>query len=249
MKNKVFLVMLLSIAALSAGCNTVAGAGKDIQRGGEKIGTPRRSRLPRQRPFRRRRAASGCPGMPDAALSPVGSRTVRRLDGRSGRRMSCPAGHECGAGIIAGIRKSETGTMMRKSVWMVGAMLAASLGGCASTGVYEAETALHETFIVDTNSQAAFRRAGRTCAPAVNVAHPYNVAYAWKLGERARARRGAGLQGGRTGQGAGTDHVRSRKPEQGQGDDHRGRRGRWDKAEIAAARASIESATPACQGG
>jgi predicted small secreted protein len=37
MKNKVFLVMLLSIAALSAGCNTVAGAGKDIQRGGEKI--------------------------------------------------------------------------------------------------------------------------------------------------------------------------------------------------------------------
>ncbi|MNS86843.1 entericidin B membrane lipoprotein [compost metagenome] len=37
MKNRVFLVMLLSIAALSAGCNTVAGAGKDIQRGGEKI--------------------------------------------------------------------------------------------------------------------------------------------------------------------------------------------------------------------
>jgi predicted small secreted protein len=37
MKNKVFLVMLLSIAALSAGCNTVAGAGTDIQRGGEKI--------------------------------------------------------------------------------------------------------------------------------------------------------------------------------------------------------------------
>ena len=28
MKNKVFLVMLLSIAALSAGCNTVAGAGR-----------------------------------------------------------------------------------------------------------------------------------------------------------------------------------------------------------------------------
>jgi len=37
MKNKVVFVMLLSIAALSAGCNTVAGAGKDIQRGGEKI--------------------------------------------------------------------------------------------------------------------------------------------------------------------------------------------------------------------
>lgn len=37
MKHKVVFVMLLSIAALSAGCNTVAGAGKDIQRGGEKI--------------------------------------------------------------------------------------------------------------------------------------------------------------------------------------------------------------------
>ncbi|HAP25139.1 MAG TPA: entericidin [Achromobacter sp.] len=37
MKNKVFLVMMLSIAVLTAGCNTVAGAGKDIQRGGEKI--------------------------------------------------------------------------------------------------------------------------------------------------------------------------------------------------------------------
>jgi predicted small secreted protein len=37
MKNRVVLVMLLSIAALTAGCNTVAGAGKDIQRGGEKI--------------------------------------------------------------------------------------------------------------------------------------------------------------------------------------------------------------------
>ncbi len=48
MKNKVFLVMLLSIAALSAGCNTVAGAGKDIQRGGEKIEAlpPSRPSLP-----------------------------------------------------------------------------------------------------------------------------------------------------------------------------------------------------------
>jgi entericidin B len=37
MKNKVILVVLLAITALTAGCNTVAGAGKDIQRGGEKI--------------------------------------------------------------------------------------------------------------------------------------------------------------------------------------------------------------------
>ena len=37
MKNRVFLVMMLSIAALSAGCNTVAGAGKDVQKAGEKV--------------------------------------------------------------------------------------------------------------------------------------------------------------------------------------------------------------------
>jgi entericidin B len=37
MKNKIILVVLLAISALTAGCNTVAGAGKDIQRGGEKI--------------------------------------------------------------------------------------------------------------------------------------------------------------------------------------------------------------------
>lgn len=37
MKNKVLCVMLLSITAMLAGCNTIAGAGKDIQRGGEKI--------------------------------------------------------------------------------------------------------------------------------------------------------------------------------------------------------------------
>lgn len=37
MKNKAILAVLLAITALSAGCNTVSGAGKDIERGGEKI--------------------------------------------------------------------------------------------------------------------------------------------------------------------------------------------------------------------
>ncbi|ANN66405.1 entericidin A/B family lipoprotein [Bordetella bronchialis] len=37
MKSKAILAVLLAIAALSAGCNTVSGAGKDIERGGEKI--------------------------------------------------------------------------------------------------------------------------------------------------------------------------------------------------------------------
>ncbi|MFJ1302422.1 entericidin [Bordetella genomosp. 5] len=37
MKNRVFLVVMLAVAAVTAGCNTVQGAGKDIERGGEKI--------------------------------------------------------------------------------------------------------------------------------------------------------------------------------------------------------------------
>jgi len=37
MKNKTLMIALLVVAALSAGCNTIAGAGKDIERGGEAI--------------------------------------------------------------------------------------------------------------------------------------------------------------------------------------------------------------------
>jgi predicted small secreted protein len=37
MKKKAILTVLLAIATLAAGCNTVSGAGKDIERGGEKI--------------------------------------------------------------------------------------------------------------------------------------------------------------------------------------------------------------------
>ena len=37
MKNKAILAILLTMSALSAGCNTIDGAGRDIERGGEKI--------------------------------------------------------------------------------------------------------------------------------------------------------------------------------------------------------------------
>ena len=193
-----------------------------------------------------RRDAQAC----RTRLSPVGSRTVRRLDGRRAPHV-VPGRSRMRGWHNRGNRKSETGTMMRKSVWMVGAMLAASLGGCASTGVYEAETALHETFIVDTNSQAAFRRAGeyvRACH--VNVAHPTTSPMPGSPSWARRARRrGAGLQGGRTGQGAGTDHVRSRKPEQGQGDDHRGRRRPLGQGRDRRRPRLDRGATPACRQG
>jgi len=35
--NKGLLALMLAITALVAGCNTVEGAGKDIERGGEAI--------------------------------------------------------------------------------------------------------------------------------------------------------------------------------------------------------------------
>lgn len=141
---------------------------------------------------------------------------------------------------------------MRKSVWMVGAMLAASLGGCASTGVYEAETALHETFIVDTNSQAAFRRAGeyvRACH--VNVAHPYNVAYAWKpkLGEKGAPDEVQVYKVGEQAKVLELITSEAESPSKAKVTITVVGEGRWDKAEIAAARASIESATSACRQG
>ncbi|MCD0502766.1 entericidin A/B family lipoprotein [Bordetella petrii] len=37
MKKTFWLVLTMAVAAASAGCNTMEGAGKDIERGGEKI--------------------------------------------------------------------------------------------------------------------------------------------------------------------------------------------------------------------
>lgn len=37
MKNRILLTILLAMSVISAGCNTVAGAGKDIEKGGEMI--------------------------------------------------------------------------------------------------------------------------------------------------------------------------------------------------------------------
>lgn len=37
MKTPIWLSIVLTLAAFTAGCNTIHGAGKDIERGGEKI--------------------------------------------------------------------------------------------------------------------------------------------------------------------------------------------------------------------
>lgn len=140
---------------------------------------------------------------------------------------------------------------MRKSV-LVGVTLAALLAGCASKGVYEAETVQKETFSVDTNYQAAFRRGGeyvRACH--VNVQHPYGIAYAWRhtLGEKGAPDE---IQVYKVGEPATVLELISAEsdgPAKSKvtvtvlGD------GRWDAAEIAAVRASIQSATPVCRAG
>lgn len=37
MKHRAYVVIAATLVALLAGCNTMEGAGKDIERGGEKI--------------------------------------------------------------------------------------------------------------------------------------------------------------------------------------------------------------------
>ena len=37
MTHRIWLALMLAAAAVTAGCNTMEGAGKDVERGGEKI--------------------------------------------------------------------------------------------------------------------------------------------------------------------------------------------------------------------
>lgn len=138
---------------------------------------------------------------------------------------------------------------MRKSVW-AGITLMALLGGCASKGIYESDAVLKETFSVATHYQAAFRRAGeyvRTCH--VNVQHPYNVSYAWKpvLGEQGAPDE---VQVYKVGEAARILELVSAEadgPAKSMVTVTVLGEGRWDAAEIAAARVSIQSATPVCR--
>ncbi|AUA59311.1 Uncharacterised protein [Achromobacter spanius] len=138
---------------------------------------------------------------------------------------------------------------MRKSVW-VGVTLAVLLAGCASKGVYEADTVQKETFSVDTNYQAAFRRGGeyvRTCH--MNVKHPYGVAYEWRhvLGEKGAPDE---IQVYKVGEPATVLELISAEadgPAKSKVTVTVLGEGRWDKAEIAAVRTSIQTATPACR--
>ncbi|OAD13614.1 BPTD_2524 family lipoprotein [Achromobacter insolitus] len=140
---------------------------------------------------------------------------------------------------------------MRKSLW-VGMALAALLAGCASKGVYESDAVVTETFTVNTNYEAAFRRAGeyvRTCH--VQVQHAYNVAYAWRhvKGEKGAPDEVQLYKVSEPAKVLELISAESASPSTSKVTVTVLGEGRWDAAEIAAAKTSIQSATPVCRKG
>lgn len=89
----------------------------------------------------------------------------------------------------------------------------------------------------------------RTCH--VNVQHPYNVAYAWKhvIGEKGAPDEVQVYKVGETAKILELVSAESDGPAKAKVTVTVLGEGRWDAAEIAAARASIQSATPVCRKG
>ncbi len=132
----------------------------------------------------------------------------------------------------------------------VGLLLVVGLTGCASSGVMDAESAPTETFSVATNSASAYRRAAeyvRTCH--VRVQHPFGVAYAFQQrpGEKGtpdevwlyKTTEPAKILERIAAEADGPSTAKVTVTVLGAG--------RWDAAELAAAKASIQSATPVCR--
>lgn len=142
-------------------------------------------------------------------------------------------------------------SVMRKSLW-VGMAFAALLAGCASKGVYESDAVVTETFVVNTHSEAAFRRAGeylRACH--TQVQHAYNAAYAWRAvkGEKGAPDEARLYKVTEPAKVLELISAESATPSTSKVTITVLGEGRWDAAEIAAAKASIQSATPVCRKG
>jgi hypothetical protein len=133
----------------------------------------------------------------------------------------------------------------------LGLALVVLLSGCVNKGILEAKSPYHETFSVEASQQATLRRAQayvRNCFE--QVKHKYDVVYL------SRVRRGE--------KGAGDEILVYKQTEPAkilasiniveQSSASRAQvtvtvlgAGRWDAAEVAAAKASIQSATPSCR--
>jgi len=128
--------------------------------------------------------------------------------------------------------------------------MVALLTGCANTGLLSKDTAPAETFDVAADFQAAYRRAAeyvRVCHE--NAVHPYGVVYASQriVGEKGapnqiliyKATERTKILEMIQSEPQGANASRVKVVVLGEG--------LWDVAEIAAAKASIQSATPVCR--
>jgi hypothetical protein len=142
------------------------------------------------------------------------------------------------------------GGLILKRILLI-ALSTAILAGCASRGADSPDTGITENFTVSTDYQAAYRRANdyfRVCY--VDHAHRYNVKYVSKQGidekgTTAEARLALAHEPKKT------LEVFSSRPsvdnrEVAQATLRVLGEGRWNKAELAAAKQSIQTATPVC---
>ena len=137
-------------------------------------------------------------------------------------------------------------------LWMGLAAVAVVLSGCASKGLLEPDAkGITQSFVVDADPMAALRRACeyvRVCHEA--RAHPYGAVY---VGKRSVGERGLPneiLVHKETESAKILERIHTQAAEranQAQVEVTVLGEGIWDQAEIAAARQSITSATPACR--
>ena len=90
MAQRIWIVLVMAVAGMTAGCNTVEGAGKDIERGGEKINSRHADRPVAPWPCRRR--ALCAPAF--SAAAPVAGHPRESAHARTSRHAprATPAG-------------------------------------------------------------------------------------------------------------------------------------------------------------
>ncbi|WP_094832677.1 BPTD_2524 family lipoprotein [Bordetella genomosp. 1] len=139
---------------------------------------------------------------------------------------------------------------MRKQVVLLAAVALTALAGCASTGLRE-NPGVKETFEVNADFQASYRRAteyARVCHE--QRAHPYGATYNYGRAEGEKGDPNEVIVYRSTERAKILEIIQtlpSEKPGWSRVTVSVLNEGIWDSAEIAAARKSIETATPVCR--
>ncbi len=132
----------------------------------------------------------------------------------------------------------------------IGILIAALLTGCANTGVLSKDAAPAETFEVAADFQAAYRRAAeyvRVCHE--HALHPYGVGYASRriVGEKGAPNQIYVYKASEPTKILEVIQSQTLTPNTSRVKVIVLGEGQWDVAEIAAAKASIQGATPVCR--